>query len=148
MFCMDGYISVMSNNLTDQHGPKPPLPGEVARRSRDGEVAASLIQPLSQPPADSSPARGAFGVRSVGVGLCSARASDKISTSGRSGAPPLQGAKQIKITSPQKGADHQIWSAPSIYGRYSMATSCKFGTPVSGGAYQDAREVSLVWNDI
>ena len=45
---------VMSNNFTDQHGPKPPLPGEVARRSRDGEVAASLIQPLSQPPADSS----------------------------------------------------------------------------------------------
>ena len=69
---MDVYISVMSNNFTGQHGPKPPLPGEVARRSRDGEVAASLIQPLSQPPADSSPARGAFGVRSVGAGLCSA----------------------------------------------------------------------------
>ena len=40
--------------------PKPPLPGEVARRSRDGEVAANLIQPLSQPSAASSPARGAF----------------------------------------------------------------------------------------
>ena len=35
--------------------PKPPLPGEVARRSRDGEVAANLIQPLSQPAADSVP---------------------------------------------------------------------------------------------
>ena len=61
-------------------------------------------------------------------------------------ALPLQGAKQIKITSPQKGADHQIWSAPSIYGRYSMATNCKFGTPVSGGAYQDARKVTIEWN--
>ena len=68
MFCIDGYISVMSNNFTDQHGPKPPLPGEVARRSRDGEVAANLIQPLSQPAADSSPARGAFGVHPVGAG--------------------------------------------------------------------------------
>ena len=27
-----------------------------------------------------------------------------------------------------------------------MATSCKPDTPVSGGAYQDAREMSLVWN--
>ena len=32
----------------------PPLPGEVARRSRDGEVAANLRQPLSQPVAASS----------------------------------------------------------------------------------------------
>ena len=47
-----------------RHGsavPSPPLPGEVARRSRDGEVAANLRQPLSQPSAASSPARGAFG---------------------------------------------------------------------------------------
>ena len=29
-----------------------------------------------------------------------------------------------------------------------MATSYKFGTPVSGGAYQDARKVTIVWNDI
>ena len=57
MFCIDGYISVMSNNFTDQHGPKPPLPGEVARRNRDGEVAANLRRPLSQPAADSSPGR-------------------------------------------------------------------------------------------
>ena len=33
-------------------------------------------------------------------------------------------------------------------GRYSTATSYKSDTPVSGGAYQDARKVSLVWNDI
>ena len=35
--------------------PKPPLSGDVARRSRDGEVAANLIQPLNQPAADSVP---------------------------------------------------------------------------------------------
>ena len=39
-------------------------------------------------------------------------------------------------------------SAPSIDGSRSNATSCKFDTPVSGGAYQDARKVTLVWNDI
>ena len=33
---------------------KPPLPEEVARRSRDGEAAANLRRPLSQPSADSS----------------------------------------------------------------------------------------------
>ena len=46
----------------------------------------------------------------------------------------------------QKGAGQQIWSAPSIFSKYSKATSCKFGTPVSGGAYQDARKVSIEWN--
>ena len=95
------------------------------------EIAANLIRPLSQPLAASSPERGAFWGASC-----------------RSRAPPLQSAEQIKITSPQKGADQQIWSAPSIFSKYSKATSCKFGTPVSGGAYQDARKVSLVWNDI
>ena len=41
-----------------------------------------------------------------------------------------------------------IWisNVPSIDGRYSTATGCKFGTPVSGGAYQDARKVSIEWN--
>ena len=47
---------------------------------------------------------------------------------------------------PQKGADQQTWPVPSIDGRYSTATSYKSDTPVSGGAYQDAREMSLVWN--
>ena len=47
---------------------------------------------------------------------------------------------------PQKGADQQTWPAPSMDGRYSTATSYKSDTPVSGGAYQDARKVSLVWN--
>ena len=40
--------------------PKPPLPGEVARQSRDGEVASNLRRPLSQPAADSSPGRGSL----------------------------------------------------------------------------------------
>ena len=39
----------------------PPLSGEVARRSRDGEVVSDLWQPLSQPSAASSPGRGALG---------------------------------------------------------------------------------------
>ena len=77
----------------------------------------------------------------VGAGLRSARCSDEISTRGRSRAPPLQGPRK-KVTS--------IWisNAPSIDGSRSKATSCKPDTSVSGGAYQDARKVSLVWNDI
>ena len=47
----------------------------------------------------------------------------------------------------QKGAARQIRSAPSIYSSCSTAASIKLDTPVSGGAYQDARKVSLVWND-
>ena len=41
----------------------------------------------------------------------------------------------------------KISVAPSIDGNRSKATSYKFDTPVSGGAYQDARKVTLVWND-
>ena len=41
----------------------------------------------------------------------------------------------------------KISTAPSIDGNRSKATSCKSDTPVSGGAYQDAREVTIVWND-
>ena len=94
------------------------------------EGATNLIQPLSQLSAASSPERGAFWGASC-----------------RSRAPPLQSAEQIKITSPQKGADQQIWSAPSIYGSCSTATSRKLDAPVSGGAYQDARKVTIEWND-
>ena len=64
--------------------------------------------------------------------------------------PPLKGEPwcvQINKTFPQKGADQQIRPAPSIDCKYSKATSCKFGTPVSGGAYQNAREVTTEWND-
>ena len=41
-----------------------------------------------------------------------------------------------------------IWisNVPSIDGRYSTATGCKLDAPVSGGAYQDARKVSIEWN--
>ena len=41
-----------------------------------------------------------------------------------------------------------IWisTIPSIDGSRSTATSIKLDTPVSGGAYQDAREVTIVWN--
>ena len=41
----------------------------------------------------------------------------------------------------------RITTASSIDGSRSKATSYKFDTPVSGGAYQDVREVTLVWND-
>ena len=34
----------------------------------------------------------------------------------------------------QKGADQQIWSAPSVYSSCSTATSIKSDAPVSGGA--------------
>ena len=110
--------------------PKPPLPGEVARRSRDGEVAANLIQPLSQPSAASSPARGALSPR-------------RANPSGPSVQLPLtRGAfvprKKVKLI--------KISAAPSIDGNRSKATSHKLDAPVSGGAYQDARKVSLVWN--
>ena len=58
------------------------------------------------------------------------------------GNRPLEGEPfpRKKVTS--------IWisNAPSIDGRCSTETSCKFGTPVSGGAYQNAREVTPEWN--
>ena len=58
----------------------------------------------------------------VGAGLCSYKL-------------PRKKVKSIRIS-----------TAPSIDGNCSTAISCKFGTRVSGGAYQDARKVSLVWN--
>ena len=61
------------------------------------------------------------------------------------GCVPTRYGANKKI-SPQKGADQKIRSAPSIYGSCSTATSCKFDSPVSGGAYQDARRVTTEWN--
>ena len=55
--------------------------------------------------------------------------------------------EQIKIISPQKGAGRQIRPAPSIDCKYSKATAHKPGSRVSGGAYQDIREVTTEWND-
>ena len=56
---------------------------------------------------------------------------------------PLEGEPfpRKKVTS--------IWisKAPSIDSNCSTATSYKFGTPVSGGAYQDIRKVTIEWND-
>ena len=42
----------------------------------------------------------------------------------------------------------KISVVPSIDGNCSKATGYKLDTPVSGGAYQVAREVTIVWNDI
>ena len=53
--------------------------------------------------------------------------------------------KKLKIP-PQKGAACQTQTAPSICRKYSKATAHKSDSHVSGGAYQDARKVSLVWN--
>ena len=84
--------------------------------------------------------RQSFALYVVGAGLCSARCCRFRQEHGRSRAPPLQGPRK-KVTS--------IWisNAPSIDGNRSKATSIKPDTPVSGGAYQDARRVSIVWND-
>ena len=57
------------------------------------------------------------------------------------------GAEPCPYNLPRKKvAPIKISVAPSIDSSCSKATSCKFGTPVSGGAYQDAREVTIVWN--
>ena len=50
---------------------------------------------------------------------------------------PRKKVKSIKIS-----------LAPSIDGNCSKATSYKLDTPVSGGAYQDARKVTIEWNEI
>ena len=55
---------------------------------------------------------------------------------------PGRGAFPRKKVTPIK-----ILVALSIDGNRSKATSIKPDTPVSGGAYQDARRVSIVWND-
>ena len=116
----------------------PSRGGGSAQPRRRGR--AGKRQPLSRLRRQ-HPWKGSLWVRSVGAGLCSARGCRSRRKNGRSRAPPLQGPRK-KVTS--------IWisNVPSIDGRYSTATSCKFGTPVSGGAYQDAREVTSEWNDI
>ena len=47
----------------------------------------------------------------------------------------------------KKATPIRISAAPSIDSNRSTATSCKPDTSVSGGAYQDAREVTSEWND-
>ena len=59
-------LFVNSRRTSPRAQKKPPLPGEVARRSRDGEVVPSAEahsrrrQPLSHAPRASSPKRGAL----------------------------------------------------------------------------------------
>ena len=86
-------------------------------------------------------------MHSVGAGLCSARASDQISNSGRSRAPPLQSAEQIKIISPQKVQPDKFRLHLLLIADILRQLAANLMPTVSGGAYQDAREVSLVWND-
>ena len=66
--------------------------------------------------------RGSHRVHPVGAGLCSYKL-------------PRKTVKSIRIS-----------TAPAIDGNCSKATSCKLDAPVSGGAYQDARKVSIEWN--
>ena len=108
--------------------------------------------PHQSPPATASPHRGshwsAFPKASPprGGGSAKPRRRGRRKFAATSQSPsvtaPLEGEPfpRKKVTS--------IWisKAPSIDSNCSTATSYKFGTPVSGGAYQDARKVSLVWN--
>ena len=61
---------------------------------------------------------------------------------------PTGGAEPRPYNLPRKKVT-SIWIsiASSIDGNRSKATSIKIDTPVSGGAYQDAREVTSEWND-
>ena len=62
---------------------------------------------------------------------------------------PAGGAEPLPYKLPRKkGKPIIVSAARSIDGSCSEATSIKFDTPVSGGAYQDAREVTTEWNDI
>ena len=59
------------------------------------------------------------------------------------------GAEPCPYNLPRKKVTFtKISVAPSIDGNCSKATSYKLDAPVSGGAYQDAREVTSEWNDI
>ena len=59
---------------------------------------------------------------------------------------PMRGRRHGEAVT-DKVTSIRITTASSIDGSRSKATSYKFDTPVSGGAYQDVREVTLVWND-
>ena len=115
----------------------PSRGGGSAQPRRRGR--AGKRQPLSRLRRQ-LPWKGSLWVRSVGAGLCSARGCRSRRKNGRSRAPPLQGPRK-------KGTSIKISTAPSIDGNCSKATSYKSDTPVSGGAYQNAREVTIVWND-
>ena len=86
----------------------------------------------------------AFPPRGGGSAKPSRRGRGKFDATSQSASltAPLEGEPfpRKKVTS------IRITTASSIDGSRSKATSYKFDTPVSGGAYQDAREVTLVWN--
>ena len=61
---------------------------------------------------------------------------------------PAGGAEPRPYNLPRKKVTSiKISVAPSIDSSHSKATSCKSDALVSGGAYQDARKVTIVWND-
>ena len=65
-----------------------------------------------------------------------------------SNAFPYEGKAARRSRDWMRQTSIRITTASSIDGsRLLTATSYKFDTPVSGGAYQDARKVTLVWND-
>ena len=131
----------------------------MARRSRDGRGggvqicdAGHLISCL----------RRQLPLIGEAIGVRSSQASP--SRGGGSAKPRRRGrgkfdatSQSASLTAPLKGepwifaprkkvTSIRISSAASIDSSRSKATSCKSDTPVSGGAYQDAREVSIVWN--
>ena len=107
-----------------------PSRGGGSAERRDGEVVPERDN-LSVCFADSSPERGAFSLR-------------RANPSGPSGQFPLTRGALV----PRKKVTRiKISTAPSIDGSRSTATSYKSDTPVSGGAYQNIREVTTEWND-
>ena len=82
----------------------------------------------------------------VGAGLCSARRCRFHRKNGRSRAPPLQGAKQIKKDPCKKVQPDNLRLHLLFTANIQTQLAHKSSVPVSGGAYQDTREVSLVWN--
>ena len=60
--------------------------------------------------------------------------------------PSLSQGSMPRLPPRKKVPSIKISTAPSIDGSSSKATSRKSDTSVSGGAYQDARKVSIEWN--
>ena len=78
--------------------------------------------------------RQSFALYVVGAGLCSARSSDEICSSGRSRAPPLQGAEQIKKDPCKKVQTNKFDLHLLFPVNIQMVTAHKSDAPVSGGA--------------
>ena len=63
---LDGIFVGFYKNFCGVRKKASPFRGGGSAERRDGEVAADLRRPLSQPSADSVPERGAKGVRTAG----------------------------------------------------------------------------------